>query len=328
MTIAESGPRLRSVTPEEGKDSLINNIDSEIELVPPDSITAEQTGHFTFLPVNGAAFVMQVMHPVIGDVVGKYSVFRTDPAGRAIRSIDSVLRWVYGGEEALAEGKRLRMMHQPLQMKNAQGKHISALNPEAYQWVIATAFPTTLSAGPLLVGRPFNDAEKQEIFRDNRRIARIVQVPMKGYPESIAEFEEYYEDFVTNKLVAHDVALELIKQMRDAPPIPASVPAALRPAVRRAAKVATSPIQNLNYLTTVGVMDPRVREILGLTWSDREQRDLERMHKVIRGSYKVLPERLTYFPLAYHARRHHAAIQAMKKRENAGAAYHVRARQG
>ncbi|NED61424.1 DUF2236 domain-containing protein, partial [Streptomyces sp. SID10244] len=85
------------------------------------------TGRFTFLPVNGAAFVMQVMHPTIGDIVGKYSVFRTDPLGRAVRSIDSVLRWVYGGTEAINEGKRLRRMHQPLQMRNAQGDHISAL---------------------------------------------------------------------------------------------------------------------------------------------------------------------------------------------------------
>ncbi|MFJ6098611.1 oxygenase MpaB family protein [Williamsia muralis] len=330
MTIAESvstntaaPARPRIAAPGEGEDSLINNIDGDIELIPPDSITAELTGHFTFLPVNGAAFVMQVMLPVIGDVVDKYSVFRTDPAGRAIRSVDSVLRWIYGGQEAIEEGKRLRRMHQPLQMKNSQGKHISALNPEAYQWVIATAYPTTIKAGPLLIGREFNAEEKQEIFRDNRRIAKIVQVPMKGYPTTIEEFGEYYEDFVNNKLVAHKVALELIGQMREAPPIPDSVPAALRPAAKKAAKFAMSPVQNLNYLTTVGVMDPRVREILGLTWSDREQRDLERMHTVIRGSYKVLPERLTYFPLAYHARRHHAAIQAMKKRETGGAAYKV-----
>ncbi|HEY9311810.1 oxygenase MpaB family protein [Williamsia sp.] len=327
MTIAESRPPLRATAPGEGEDSLFNNADNEIELIPPDSITAEQTGHFTFLPVNGAAFVMQVMHPVIGDVVGKYSVFRTDPAGRAIRSIDSVLRWVYGGEEAIAEGKRLRKMHQPLKMKNAQGRHISALNPEAYQWVIGTAFPTTLAAGPLLIGRDFNDEEKLEILRDNRRIAKIVQVPMKGYPETIGEFNEYFDDFVNNKLVAHDVALTLIAQMKEAPPIPRSVPARLRPAVQAAAKFAGKPVQNLNYLTTVGVMDPRVREILGLTWTNKEQQDLERMHRMIRGSYKVLPERLTYFPLAYHARRHHAAIQAMKKRENAGAAYKVRERQ-
>ena len=50
-------------------------------------------------------------------------------------------------------------------MKNAQGKHISALNPEAYQWVIATAFPTTLAAGPLLIGRDFTEDEKNELAK-------------------------------------------------------------------------------------------------------------------------------------------------------------------
>ncbi len=61
---------------------LINHRDDEIELIPPDSLTAQLTGLYTFLPINGgAAFVMQVMHPVIGDVVDKYSVFRTDRSG-------------------------------------------------------------------------------------------------------------------------------------------------------------------------------------------------------------------------------------------------------
>ena len=79
----------RTATESETGDSaaaepLLNHRDDEIELIPPDSLTAKLTGMYTFLPINGAAFVMQVMHPVIGDVVGKYSVFRTDPVGRAI----------------------------------------------------------------------------------------------------------------------------------------------------------------------------------------------------------------------------------------------------
>ena len=300
---------------------LISNADAEIELVPPDSLTAELTGHLTFLPVNGAAFVMQAMHPVIGDIVDKYSVFRTDPLGRAIRSTDSVLRWIYGGTEAIEEGKRLRAMHQPLQMRNAEGRHISALNPEAYQWVIATAFPTMLTAAPLLIGREFTSAETHQVFEDNRRIARIVQVPMRGYPESIEEFDEYVDDMIENTLTAHPVAVELIAQMQSAPAVPRSVPRRIRPVLGAVARTASVPVQKVNYLTTVGVMDPRVREILGLTWSVGEQRELERIHRAIRASYRVLPERLTYFPLAYHARRHHAVLQKMKQREKAGAAY-------
>ncbi|MGC5259027.1 oxygenase MpaB family protein [Gordonia sp. DT218] len=315
-------------SPTESADAVISHADDEIELVPPDSLTAELTGRFTFLPVNGAAFVMQVMHPTIGDIVGEYSVFRTDPLGRAVRSIDSVLRWVYGGTEAIEEGKRLRRMHQPLQMRNAQGDHISALNPEAYQWVIATAFPTSCSAAPLILGREFTAAERDEVFRDNRRIAKIVQVPMRGYPESIEEFGPYYDDMVENTLIAHPVALDLIAQMKAAPRLDGAVPPAVLRLANTVARVAAVPVQKLNYLTTVGVMEPRVREILGLSWSADEQRELERIHSAIRLSYRVLPERLTYFPLAYHARRHHAALQAMKRREGAGAAYQVADRAG
>ncbi|TYQ10354.1 UNVERIFIED_ORG: uncharacterized protein (DUF2236 family) [Gordonia westfalica J30] len=305
----------------EDTDRLINHRDDEIELIPPDSFTAQLTGLYTFLPINGAAFVMQVMHPVIGDVVGKYSVFRTDPVGRAIRSADSVLRWTYGGQEAIAEGHRLRKLHQPLQMRNAEGKHISALNPEAYAWVIATAFPTMTTAAPLVLGREFTLEERKELLRDNRRIAKIVQVPMKGYPETLEEFDEYFDDFIENKLVRHPVAIELIEQMRAAPPVPKAVPKALRPAVKKVAVTASVPFQDFNYLTTVGVMDPRVREILGLTWTDEEQRHLEKIHRRLRFAYRTLPERAIYFPLAYHARRHHDAIQAMKKREKQSAAY-------
>lgn len=60
------------------------------ELVPLDSLTAEHTGRWTFLIVDGAAFMMQAMEPVIAEVTGRYSAaFQGDPGGRAIRSIDS-----------------------------------------------------------------------------------------------------------------------------------------------------------------------------------------------------------------------------------------------
>ena len=83
-----------------------------IELVPPDSLTAEHTGHWTFLVLEGAAFMMQALHPVIAEVTGKYPVaFHGDPGGRAIRSVDSVLRWTYGGPEAAAEGDQIGRAH-------------------------------------------------------------------------------------------------------------------------------------------------------------------------------------------------------------------------
>ena len=296
-----------------------------IELVPPDSLTAEHTGHWTFLILEGAAFMMQAMHPVIAEVTGKYSAaFHGDPGGRAIRSVDSVLRWTYGGAEAIKEGQRLRSLHEPLRMKNADGKSISALNPDAYQWVIATAYVTTAKAGPLLIGREFTAAELDELLADNIRIARILQVPMRGYPQTRAEFDTYYEHMVRDVLCATDDVREQFRQLRDGEieqlakmPFPAD----------RVLRLALLPMLRFNYLSIVGLLDPRLRAMIGVEWSRAEQRSLERIYTVIRFAYRVLPERLTYFPIAYHARKHHQSIERMKKRELKSAAYKVRPKQ-
>ncbi|MDG4666720.1 oxygenase MpaB family protein [Mycobacterium sp. 236(2023)] len=295
--------------------------DAPAELVPLDSLTAEHTGRWTFLIVDGAAFMMQAMEPVIAEVTGRYSAaFQGDPGGRAIRSIDSVLRWTYGGTEAVAEGNRVRAMHKPITMKSAvTGKQISALNTQSYQWVIATGYIVTAQGGPLLIGREFTESEKVELLRDNRRLARLLHVPMRGYPETVAEMDEYFESWI-DKLEATPQALQLIEEMKAGKAdLPASLPKVLHPLARAAAR----PGIRLNYLSIVGLLDPRLRAKLGVTWSAEEQRQLDRIYRVIRTAYRVLPDRLTYFPLAYHARKHHQCLEKMKERQKKSYAYKV-----
>lgn len=294
---------------------------AEIELVPPDSLTAEHTGRWTFLILEGAAFMMQAMHPVIAEITGKYSAaFHGDPAGRAIRSVDSVLRWTYGGTEARAEGDRVRAMHQPITMKSAEtGKQISALNPEAYQWVIATGYIVNAQAGRLLIGREFTDAEKDELLRDNRRLARLLHVPMRGYPQSQQEMADYFEAMI-DTLQGTPQARQLIQDLVTGKvELPRSFPKALVPLVRASAK----PAFRFNYLSIVGLLDPRLREKLGVTWSATEERQLTRAYTAIRTAYRVLPDRLTYFPLAYHARKHHQCLEKMKQRQQKSFAYRI-----
>lgn len=293
----------------------------EIELVPPESLTAEHTGRWTFLILEGAAFMMQAMHPVIAEVTGKYSAaFHGDPGGRAIRSVDSVLRWTYGGTEAKAEGDRVRALHQPITMKSAEtGRQISALNPQAYQWVIATGYIVNAQAGRLLIGREFTAAEKEELLRDNRRLARLLHVPMRGYPESQQEMADYFESMI-DTLQGTPQALQLMEDMKTGKvDVPPALPKALAPLVR----AAVLPALRLNYLSVVGLLDPRLREKLGVTWSAKEERQLARVYTAIRTAYRVLPDRLTYFPLAYHARKHHQCLEKMKQRQEKSFAYHL-----
>ncbi|MFI5506258.1 oxygenase MpaB family protein [Mycobacterium sp. NPDC051804] len=295
--------------------------DEPVELVPLDSLTAEHTGRWTFLIFEGAAFMMQAMHPVIAEVTGRYSAaFQGDSGGRAIRSIDSVLRWTYGGTEAVAEGNRVRAMHRPMTMKSEQsGKQISALNPEAYQWVICTGYIVNVHGARLLVGRDFSDAEKAELLRDNRRLARLLHVPMRDYPTTDHEMTEYFESMI-DKLEATPQALKLIDDLvAGRAELPPSTPKVLYPMINALLR----PALRFNYLSVVGLLDPRLRDMLGVSWSAKEQRQLNRLYKAIRVAYRVLPDRLTYFPLAYHARKHHECLEKMKERQKKSYAYRV-----
>ncbi len=250
-----------------------------IELVSPDSLTAEMVGHWTYLVLEGAAFAMQGLHPVIREVTDRYSVARTDPGGRAIRSVDSVLRWTYGGVEAVQEGTRLRSLHEPLTMRDRAGKHISALDPGAYQWVIATAYVTTAKAGPLLIGREFTEAELDDLLADNIRIAKILRVPMKGYPRTRAEFDIYYERIVTEVLGADDrVRADFAMLRRGDTEQLRALPAPAGAIARALAR----PLLRFNYLSVVGLLDPRLRAMIGVDWSPGEQRTLEKIYAGIR----------------------------------------------
>lgn len=299
----------------------VDAAEDDVELVPPDSLTAEHTGRWTFLIFEGAAFMMQAMHPVIAEVTGRYSAaFHGDPGGRAIRSIDSVLRWTYGGTEAAAEGNRVRAMHRPMTMKSAEtGKQISALNPEAYQWVICTGYIVNVHGARLLIGRDFTDDEKAQLLRDNRRLARLLHVPMRDYPKTHQEMTEYFESMV-DKLEATPQARTLIDDLvTGTVELPPSVPKVFYPLI----KAALRPALRLNYLSIVGLLDPRLRAKLGVTWSPEEQRRLNRIYRTIRIAYRVLPDRLTYFPLAYHARKHHQCLEKMAARQKKSFAYRL-----
>src|SRR3954447_13571437 len=105
----------------------------------PGSMLWDGTGDHRMLLVLGGALVMQVMHPQIGAAVGHQSVYRTDPWGRLTRSLTSLQLWVYGGPEAIKEGRRLRELNKPISGVDDQGRRSPALSPEPYAWVFLSA---------------------------------------------------------------------------------------------------------------------------------------------------------------------------------------------
>jgi len=247
-----------------------------------------------------AALTLQVAHPAVGAGVDDHSVFRTDPWGRGERSLSSLLLWVYGGEEAAEEGRRLRGLHRTIQGTDTRGRRYHALTPENYAWVHATGFPVYRHASRYLV-RPLTGAQERALYREWLQVGRILGIHDRDMPQTIEEFWPYYRRMLAEEVEATVVVRELVAADAPVPP-PDRGPLLLRLLLRALWPVLLPPLARFRRFLTVGLMPPDARQAIGLDWTPAQERRLRRFGAVVRRIVPVLPERLRYLPRARSAR--------------------------
>ncbi|WP_314174485.1 oxygenase MpaB family protein [Streptomyces winkii] len=251
-----------------------------------------------------AALTMQVAHPAVSAGVDEYSVFRTDPWGRGERSLASVQLWVYGGDEAAAEGRRLRRLHRGIQGVDAHGREYRALDPGCYSWVHATGFPVYRNAQRYLGSRPYTDAEERQLYGEWLQVGRVLGIPDRHMPQSVEEFWPYYRRMLAEEVERTLVVDELVDTGRPLPP-PDLGPRPLRAVLRLLWPALRRGVARFRRFVTIGLMPPDAREAMDLPWTPRQERRLVRLGRAVRLVMPVLPERLRYLPPAYAARKEH-----------------------
>ncbi|WP_338702442.1 oxygenase MpaB family protein [Streptomyces sp. Q6] len=261
---------------------------------PPGGILWDTAGDIRSLLALPAAFVLQVAHPAVGAGVDDHSVFRTDPWGRGRRSLTSLLLWVYGGEAAAEEGRRLRRVHRDIQGTDPHGRRYHALTPAFYAWVHATGYPVARYARRYFA-RPFTPEEDERFYAEWLMVGRILGIHDRDMPRTTEEFWPYYHEALAREIGRNTVVDELTSATRA---IPAPDHAVLRPLwpVLRPALART-----LRFLS-IGLLPPEAREALGLPWTARQERVLRRVAVPVRWLVPRLPERLRYLPQARRAR--------------------------
>ncbi|WPO69876.1 MULTISPECIES: oxygenase MpaB family protein [unclassified Streptomyces] len=274
---------------------------------PPGGILWTIAGDIRALLMLPSALTMQVAHPAVGAGVDEYSVFRTDPWGRGERSVRSVLLWVYGGDEAAVEGRRLRALHRTIQGTDTRGHRYHALMPAAYAWVHATGFPVYRHAQRYL-GRPFTEAEERQLYAEWLQVGRILGIHDRDMPRTPEEFWPYYRKILAEELELTPVARELTATDASVPP-PDRGPRPVRALVRAAWPLLLPPLARFRRFLTIGLMPPDARQALGLPWTPRQERALRRFGLVVRTLVPLLPERLRYLPFARRARARHRAAR-------------------
>ncbi|MFD9410058.1 oxygenase MpaB family protein [Streptomyces sp. NPDC059989] len=267
---------------------------------PPGGVLWTIAGDVRALLMLPAAFTMQVAHPAIAAGVDEYSVFRTDPWGRGERSLRSVQLWVYGGEGAAEEGRRVRRLHREIQGTDTRGRRYHSLDPACYAWVHATGFPVYMYAGRYLLRR-FTPAQERQLYREWLQVGRILGLHDRDMPQSIEEYRSYWGRMLAEEIEPTAVARELV-----ATDVPLPRPEGGGPVVRLLLR-ATWPVLRAAFLrfrafVSVGYMPPEARAAIGLEWSPAQERRLRRFSTAVRLLVPLLPERLRYLPIARRAR--------------------------
>ncbi|NSC24777.1 DUF2236 domain-containing protein [Streptomyces albus subsp. chlorinus] len=276
---------------------------------PADGILWDVVGELRFLLMLPGALTMQVAHPAVGAGVDQHSVFRTDPWGRGERSVRSVLLWVYGGEEAAAEGRRLRELHKRVQGVDARGRRYHALTPAYYAWVHATGFPSFRHCQRYLGRRPYTEAEERRLYAEWLQVGRVLGIRDRDMPQTLEEFWPYWRRMLAEEIEPTGIVRELAAVNTDIPPPP--VPSrVLRGVLRAAWPLLVHGFARLRRFVTIGLMPPDARQVLGLPWTPRQERRLRRLGRTLAHVMPLLPERLRYLPYARRARAAHRARTA------------------
>lgn len=79
-------------------------------------------GDLTFVLGAPRRLLIDVAHPVVATGVREFSVFETDPYGRAERTLDMIMGVVYGREDALDMARRLRERHRDIKGQNTTAR--------------------------------------------------------------------------------------------------------------------------------------------------------------------------------------------------------------
>ncbi|MBO9522871.1 MAG: DUF2236 domain-containing protein [Nocardioidaceae bacterium] len=261
----------------------------------PDSLTWQLFADHRMALLGPRAAVLQNMLPSLGQGVEDHSVWFAETLARLERSIPPIFRTVYGADGEAA-GHQVRDFHRDIKGKLPDGSPYSALNPDTYYWAHATFVEHVIVATDTFIRR-LSEAEKEQLFRESITWFARYGVSARSTPRSYAEFEEYWQHALDERLVAHRTAKYGVGYATKGWPRPAKIPAPLWFVIRR-------PVDALSAFVTIGGMPPRGRELLDLPWSAAQERRYQRIAALCRALdplYRRLPARMRLHPIAVRA---------------------------
>jgi uncharacterized protein (DUF2236 family) len=257
----------------------------------PDSLTWRLFGDWRGLLQGPWAGSMQNMHPQLGAAVEQHSIFFLERMPRLLRSLYPIGGVVFDGDRAPKTGAEVRDYHLTIKGVDDQGRRYSALNPDVFYWAHSTFFMGTILTAERF-GGGLTDAEKRQLFDEHVTWYRMYGMSMRPVPKTWEEFGEYWDHMCRNVLEDNYAA----RQVLDLSTMPKHPSLDWVP--DRLWKLQLKILGPFAVWVTVGLYHPAVRELMGHTWSERDERLHRWFGKAVNVAFRLLPPRRRMHPRA------------------------------
>ena len=230
---------------------------------------------------GGRAVLLQLAHPLIAAGVLQHSDFQADPLSRLLETVELMHTLIFGdGHRAQAALGRFYAIHAPVRgrLPEATGRYAAgnpyrASDPGLKLWVLATLVETSLITYELFVA-DLSAAERKSFYQDSIRLARLLKIPKRVLPPTLAEFRNYMVAMLNgDTLKVNSLAKRLAREV-------------LYPC--NASLLATASAGLLRFVTA-GLLPARFRKAYGMPWSPRRQIMLNALSRTTRGLRPRVP---------------------------------------
>lgn len=216
----------------------------------------------------GSTVLNQLAMKGVGLGVAEHSTALRRPVDRLRTTLTYVYVMILGTE---AERDAIRRMVNKAHVSIRSEGRYSAYDKDLQLWVAATLAHN----GPFIYEKtfgPLTPASRERIYQDCQIFGNALQVDPAMWPPTLAEFEVYWKDSY-ERMEADPAVQDYVAQLLDA----RSQPLVMRPLLQ---------VQNL---MARGNLDPHVREIVGLSWSAKDQKRYDLFWKVFPPVYRRVP---------------------------------------
>ncbi len=215
---------------------------------------------------------MPVGYGVMESKVDSGNIFKR-PAKRAKTTLTYLAVAMLGTtEEKLAYRRAANTSH--AQVRSAEGSAVqyNAFDPELQLWVAACLYFGFADMNERLYG-PMSAEKAAEFYRLAEPLGTTLQVRPGMWPKNPEAFRAYWEDGLA-KLAVDEPLRDHLTQLAEAK--------FLKPWQSRL-------IGPLNRFITIGLLPPRVREVMQFEWSEAQEHRFQRLMAVIAAVNRRLP---------------------------------------